>query len=175
MQETYGLLTDEQDIVDYEKGLYDAFMVRTDGNWIKQQYKTVNGDRLQPNKSYSDLLIYGLKTNGNLMGAICVNLNMENIELERMGFDLSGIDKRRSCEILHTYVNEGVAGEQYVNKFSGYVFTEMKKNGYSYLYGSCLKELELMHRFIGFKPIASILLNGEEEILLEYNLRNRAW
>ena len=126
---------------------------------------------------YKVILLHNYKINNTIQGVSVINTNMENNDLEKMGFDLSGIDRSNSCEGLHMYMNKETIGEEYfqlANEFPNYMFRNLAKRGYKNMYGSCLKNLESMYYLIGFDSIDSMLLNGQKEILLRYNLKQDA-
>ena len=175
MKHNYYILKNKEELIEYEKGLYDAFIIRTDSNWIKHHYTKIDECRLKPNKPYSDLIIYALKIDGIIQGISTVNKNMKNNDLEKMGFDLSKYKLNSTCEGLHLYMNKKTIGNEFskvAKEFPEFMIDDLINRGYTNLFGSCQKDLEALYRMVGFERIQSIMLNGEEEILLRYNLED---
>ena len=61
----FCILTEEKDIIDFEKGLFNAFK---DDSWILSKYQIFDNNRLKPFIPYNELLIMGLKKENELIG-----------------------------------------------------------------------------------------------------------
>lgn len=169
----YLILKEEEDIIQFEKGLYNAFIIKTNSNWIKYNYEIINNCRLKPKRPYSEIVIYGIKNEGKIIGACSYNLNIGNSDIEKMGFNIKKLKLNYACESLNLFIDEVVNGEEYqksAKKFFNYIHSDLADRNFERAYITCQENLELYHKAFGFTKIDSIILNGTKEILMVMDL-----
>ena len=88
----YCILKSEEEIIEYEKGLYKAFVERDPNSWVSRNYEKIDNYRLRSKIiQYSDQDIFAAKYNKKIMAANSVNYNMtKKLQLEEMGFSYDG-------------------------------------------------------------------------------------
>ena len=96
----------ENDIVEYEKGLFKAFLKRSPGGWVSKHYTVIDNSRFRPKElSYIDLKVYGAKKNHVLIAASAVNFNNKNCFYEKKGFKIPEDNKNmKIVEGLNMYI-----------------------------------------------------------------------
>ena len=163
----YKIMQNEEEIVEYEKGLYHAFMIRDPDGWVANNYKVINGNRLRSKSlSYSDLDVFAAKENDNIIAASSVNYNMnKKLQLEEMVFK---IEKRSDvCEGLIFFTTEEIVGEQFL-EISGKLFTFAldlgRKKGIKVVYGTCSRKLKAMYTLIGWEVVDRINIDGLKKL-----------
>jgi hypothetical protein len=173
-----GIL-DDSEINDYEKGLYDAFISKSPNRWIMDNYKKIDGNRLQSIIPYEYQRIYNVKKDGKLLLSTSVNLKPDKInELELMGFPFVEKNDDGVCEALSMFFYEKNVKDLKVNTleagsmFFKYVKEDLKKTGIKKMYGSCTdnKMLRKLYKVFGFKELSSIEIFGVPEFYLVYEL-----
>lgn len=74
----FCILTDEKDIIEYEKKLYNDFSKRSPYRWIAKNHQMIDNCRLKSKISYEDQTVYGIKKEGQLIAGASINFNKEN-------------------------------------------------------------------------------------------------
>ena len=168
----FCILKDNNEIIEYEKGLYKAYTKLTQSDWRKDNYKIIDGCRYKCNIPYSEQLIYAIKQNNKIMMALSVKVINTNDKMiiEKLGFSIDLEDKmKKICEGLdfYSFIRLGLACFVLYTKFFNFFINDLKEKGFKVFYGTCEEKLKLFYKEIGFKFIDNIYLNGKKEYLLK--------
>lgn len=169
---TFCVLKCEKDIIEHEKLLYDAFVKRSLPGWIYNNYKKIDGNRLQAPFSYEDQLIIGLKNEEKLILSLAFNLNInKKMQLEYIGFSRNKIDTSKKIAEGMTFCTVGgnVPVEYFdlFEEFNNNLNNELKKNNIEEIYGTSSEKLKIFYLRIGFEIIDELKGEHEKELLLK--------
>jgi hypothetical protein len=170
-------LTEEVDLIKNEKFLFESFVKKMPDEWIINNYTTIDNCRLKPIFPYSELKVLDIKANNNTLINMILNLNKNNLQLEKIGFkrELLKTDKN-FCEGI-TFCSTGVSaelGSDFVSvfqKINELIFEKLKEYKIDVVYGTCFSFVKRFYERIGFKSIASIKKSSNEEFLLELEIK----
>lgn len=165
-------LINDNDIIKYHEGLYEAFVNRNYDKWLIKNY-IISGNRLIP--PFKKIIIYGVKDNNKLISAVGVNLdNKMQMQFEKLGFKKCNFDINRIiCEILNMYILKKIIGENFMKiflSFLEYILKDLKQKNYDVMYLTCSKKLENMFLITGFDLIDEKKIDLEDEILFKIDL-----
>ena len=75
----YCVLTDEKDIIEFEKGIYNAFKRTSPNGWLMTNYEIIDNCRLKSkNIPYSDMKIYAAINDSGVLAVLNMNYNNKN-------------------------------------------------------------------------------------------------
>jgi hypothetical protein len=172
----YCILSEENEIAQYEKDIYTAFTVKTPDPWVANNYQVIDGNRFRSKIPYSDQKIYAAKKGDDIIASIAINFNCKKrLQLEEVGFVLYETKRNKNiCEGLTLYTNQETA-ENFFDIFFNlgkFIVIDLKKLNISHLFSTCPKKVKTMYELFGFKIIDDIELYGKKEYLLEYDVEN---
>lgn len=170
----YCFLTDEKDIIEYEKGLYNAFKNNDPTGWILNNYKMVDECRLiSKTLDYDDQEFYTVKKDGIILIGAAVNYNIKKkLQLEEMGFK---IDKNNNnfCEglILYTINSENIDFLHAASNLFEFIKKRMLEKEIKKVYGTCSRKLKAMYSLLGYIVIDRLTLkDGTIKLLMSMDL-----
>ena len=164
----YAEIKKEEEIIEHEKILFDAFINRAPDEWMVNHYERIDNCRLKPPYPYSDLIILGVKKDNTLLATCLINLNNKNkMQLEELGFSRSSID-------VNSNFAEGLAFCTNGNRFTiddfaimedvmSFFKKEFKKHNLQKIYATCNERLKIFYFKLGFQ----IIDKKDKELLLE--------
>ncbi|OHD15649.1 MAG: hypothetical protein A2Y34_04130 [Spirochaetes bacterium GWC1_27_15] len=161
----------EEQYIEFEKGLYREFTTRNPNYWVTLNYKNIDNSRLQSPISYEHQLVIILRNeNGNVIAGVNANLTYkERMQLEEVGFYLDEniknspyVSEALSLYIEKTNINPFVVGGLIRNS----CFSELKKMGYKYYYGTCSEDKLILYKTFKFKVIEEKIINGLKKFLI---------
>lgn len=155
----YCILTNEKDIIEYEKGLYKVFK---NDEWYLDHY-IVNGDRMRA--PYKNQQIFGIKKDNRLIGATAMNIGLD-FQANYLGFKLP--DKENICENLHMYLVDDEMHDIFTEllPFFNYIGDEMKRQKFKTIIASCTRQILPLFEAMDFEVLDQTVINGEEEYFI---------
>jgi len=170
----FCILTDDNDIIEYEKGLYQSYSQKDSDGWIFNNYKIIDNCRLQPNINYNDLVVYGYKDNDRLIAGSAINYNMNSkMQLEEMGFKIENKEKK-FCEGINLFATVDMTENLMlvVGDFHDMIVRDIKKRGVDFIYGTCEDKIKGMYSIFGWDILYSIELKNVKEFLMIFDIKN---
>lgn len=169
-------IKNEEDIIDHEKLLYDAFINRSPDDWILNHYERIDNCRLKAPYPYSDLLVFGVRKDKILAATLAVNLNTKNkMQLEEEGFDRDKIDITSNFAEGLTFCT---TGKNFTiddwNAFEDgmkFFINEFKKHDLQKIYGTCIERLKIFYLKLGFQIIEKKETEFGNVLLLELKVQ----
>jgi hypothetical protein len=153
----YIASTDEE-IIEYEKCLFRAFVIRGKNYnfWIKSKYLKSGKNRLKPYISYNDLLIFIIKNDDKIMATRVFNMNMNNTQIERIGFKVN-LDKRNTCEAIHMFSLEenSIQSLVLIKMMNRFIKNYLININIKKIYGICFRKHLKMYKVLGMKIIGT--------------------
>lgn len=170
----YCILNDAADILEYEKGLYRAFVERNPGSLKSKNYIT-DGDRLQLKIDDKDVMVYAIKQNDVIIAACAVDLaNKEVTQFEEIGFEKSPEDgKKKIADCLAMYIELGSDTDSFLAMgadFVNFIIDDLKKNNMEVWYATCPRTLKSLYTIMGFDVMNTIQIDNDKECLLRMEL-----
>jgi hypothetical protein len=169
----FCILKDEKDIIEYEKGLYDAFIKKDPDGWVSKNYDIINNCRLRSKISYSYQTIYAVKINDEIIACGAVNFNPDMLQLEKMGFIIQKNISDKICEGINLFISRDM-GDQTIGILGGlnsYIFDDLKKRGITIAYGTCSRKLKALYTIYGFEVIDRKIIEEDKKLLLRYLIK----
>lgn len=165
-------LSNEKNIIDYEKGLYKAFITKSPDGWISNYYQKIGEDRLRhPLLDYEDQTITVIRKNGRIIAGSSQNINPRKyLELEQKGFSILEEDKELNiADGLNSFVTDGeIPPEQFIDIYGGFaefMIEDLKSKGITVLYGTIYRALKALFSMMGFETILKLDVNGKKMYL----------
>lgn len=164
-------ITDHKQLEDYESKLFNAFNIES--SWVGNNYKRIDGRKLQANIPYENLIIFiTTDSNNSIIAASAVNKDLQKFcQIEQMGYPFFNKypDRTSFCEGIGFYT----IPEAKVNRFeigtlfTTQVFSYMKNLGYKEYFGTTSPRISRLYtKMYGFKVIDTFSLDKGEEYLL---------
>ena len=170
----FCILTNDEDIIEYEKGLYDSYSQKDADGWIFNNYEMIDNCRLKPNIDYKDLVVYGYKDKNKLIAGAAINYNMAGtLQLEQMGFKIEKTDKK-FCEGLNLFATIDMSENLMltVGDFHDLIVKDIKNRGVEIVYGTCEDEIKGMYSIFGWDIMYCINLENVKEFLMIFDIKN---
>jgi hypothetical protein len=166
----YCVLTTDDEIKEYEEGLYKAFVIKRPDKWIIENYIKVEEDRIRPKYSYDKIIIYAIKKDGKIISASAINYNTEiNFQVEDIGFKIK--KDKNDCEGITFFIledNSNIEMLTIVPKFNDFFINDLKIKGFKKMYMTCPEKLKNFYeRAANMKVLGKQSLNNENEFLME--------
>lgn len=165
-------LNNETDIIEYEKGLYNAFITKSPDGWISNYYLKVGNDRLRhPVLDFKDQAITVIRKNDKIIAASAQNINHQKyLELEKKGFSILEKDRgSRIADGLNSFVTDGeIPSDQFIDIYGSYtefMLEDLKSRGITILYGTIYRKLKALFSMMGFETIEKLDVNGKKMYL----------
>ncbi|OHD15291.1 MAG: hypothetical protein A2086_00825 [Spirochaetes bacterium GWD1_27_9] len=171
MQKGYEfcILTDEEDIIEYEKEMFTAFNKINPNYWICKHYKIIDNCRFQSEIPYKDQLIFAVKKNNRLIAAAAVNINQNNLmQFEKVGFSKPLESKNKKiCEVLSLYKTDKLTGDFFYIFIDllGFLGNELKNRNFDCLYSTSIERFKPLYTSFGSKVIDEKILDEEKKYL----------
>jgi hypothetical protein len=163
-------ITNEKEIIDYEQGLYEAFVLNIPDKWIMNKYKIIDNKRLQSYIPYSEQEIYTGKINDKIICAAAINFNQQITQAEDIGFTI--IKDKKIADGINMYISNKVPGT-YILKllpFFDYVLNILKSKNIGHWYGTCSRQMLTLYKMLDFEVLDKRIVDNEEEFLIRYTL-----
>lgn len=171
MSEKYKfcILTDDKDIIEYEKGLHNFFYKREKDHW------EIDGKRMRHKINYKDQMVLGIKSNeGEILGGTSINFNFNNLQLEKDGFQLPDHLKNSDmCEGLAVYVYQEKTSIFTPRYFHDYMLDEVKKLNKKYIYGVAYEDTLRPYKKLKWEVIEEKIINNEKLFLVRYHIKDK--
>lgn len=170
----------EAEVVEYEKGLYQGYVVNAKNEWLINNYEIIDGERMRPNIPYETMKIILIKNkeSGAICGAGSINFDLDNLQVETIGLTLP--DKKelpKYCEVMNYFLLESVKGEDYLKLLVwafNFTIDYLKECGYKLFFSKCGRKLLPMWDLIGLDVIGDAqIVEGEECFLLSLNIEEK--
>ncbi|MCP4134206.1 MAG: hypothetical protein GY754_24750 [bacterium] len=168
----FCILEDEVDYIEYEKGLFSVFRASSPDGFLMKNYQVIEDCRLKPYFSYSDLVIYAIKKDEEIVTAMAFNLNInQELQLEKMKFNIdnrkSGVDYCEGINFFSTLEKYERTLERFgiLVKWGNFAFEDLKKRGINRWFGSCDEKLMNFYKVLKCEFIGEIDLDGITEHL----------
>jgi len=169
-----NILKTKNELIDFEKGLYEAFLRDDPNGWVMNNYKLINGNRLASKTlDYNDIECYAVLNNGKIAIAGSVNYNTsKKLQLEEMGFKINK-NNNNFCEGLILYSTKNSDGIDFINastKLFEFIKNIMISKNIKYVYGTCSRKLKAMYSLLGYDVVDRLIVNGEKKLLMKMEL-----
>ncbi len=175
---TLCVLESEEMRIQFEEGVFEHFCKNGFQTWQQRTLIRTGIHRAKPNLPYDRMLLCGLVDENELIAAMAINLYVnEIVQMESLGFEIPYSKTAGDwCEGLVFFVKRrsfrGTVERFAVYKaFREYVFGLLLKRGIIRVVGSCSEELIPFHRMNGALIGEPILLDGEREYPLVFEIR----
>ena len=164
----------EDELIEYEKELFDSFSKLDPDGWVMNNYQIINGNRLRSKTlTYEDIEVYLVKNYCKILIGSSVNYNVnKKLQLEIMGFYL---DKKikNFCEGLIFFTTEQAKNHDFL-KISTNLFEFIKKKllkkNIKTVYGTCSRKLKAMYSLLGYEVIDKLVVNNEKKLLMKLEM-----
>lgn len=163
-------LSNKNELIQYEKGLFKAFFETLPDTWIQEHYIKKENNRLVSYIPYDDLIIYQGYLADKLVCANAINITMQQTQIQKLGFSYSPDPK--TVEGVHMYI-QNIQGENAIqigDTFFNFVMSDLKKRDYQKLISSCTKKLKALYLLFDFEIIDEIMIGGEKEFLIQCDI-----
>lgn len=148
------ILTNENDIMEYEKCLYNAYYKSFKANnnigWIFKHYLKIDNCRLRPDIPYEDQLLYAIKDkNKKIVAGITVHIKSRSKFIcEEMGFKIKKTNK--VCEGLTAFITDENNYDNWkiINELATFSTNDLIGRGFKTVYGTTTKEFLEWHKFL---------------------------
>lgn len=171
--------SNEAEVLEYEKGLYQGYAVNAKNQWLIDNYEIIDNERMRPNISYDDMTIILIKdkSNGAICGAGSLNYNLNNLQIEQIGLTLPDKDSLpKYCEALNYFLLDTINGEYYLQlliKAFNFTVNYLKKEGFKIFFSKCERKLLPMWDVMGMDVVGEPqIVAGDECFLLSLNIEN---
>ncbi len=159
-------IKEEKEIIEHEKLLYDAFIMRSPDEWISNHYEKIDNYRLRAPYPYTDLIVLGVKKDNILVATLVINLNTKNkMQFEEEGFNRDKIDIKSNFAEGITFCTSGknFTIDDWAAFEDGMKFfiIEFKKHNLQKIYGTCVERLKIFYLKLGF-----IIIDKKDSVLL---------
>ena len=162
----------ENNIILYEKSLYRAFS----NTYIKTLDRIWHIDnksrRISTAVPYDtqQILVVKLNGSGKFIAGLSINYSTNMMQLEQMGFKVDE-SKSKICEVLYMFsLADYIGGLSPIQVLSSKLLEIISEKGIQYIYSTCSLRRLRAYTLIGFKKIDSLIFQGEEKFLLEYDI-----
>jgi hypothetical protein len=156
------IISTDEEILDYENCLYEAFVVRGKNFnfWVKSRYIKSGEKRIKPNIPYKDLLIFAIKNDNKIIAARVFNMNMEHTQIRMTGFKII-LNKECSCEAIHLFCLEDRSIESaiIIKKLNRFIKNYLYDIGIKKIYGVCIGKHIKMYKALGMRIIDKKISN----------------
>ncbi|OHD14910.1 MAG: hypothetical protein A2086_02390 [Spirochaetes bacterium GWD1_27_9] len=167
------ILQTEEELIEFEKGLYEEFVEKEPNSWIVKNYEHIDGCRLKSTIPYEYQKIYAVKKDGKIIMAAALNMNNKiRLKIEEMGFTLTEEQKNINfCEGLSLYIVKDCKENPFDLDISlkKFYMEDLKKLGKTAIYGVCADKLLKLYLKFNFKILIKTF--SEEENEYQYLLR----
>lgn len=169
-------LETEEEIIEYEKRLYEAFKTKHPDNWIFSHYEIIDNCRIRPrNIPRRDQVFYAAVKNGKILAGICGNRNSgAPLQLEEMGFTIDRTGPK-FIEGLNLYAAENL-GFDAISVFQqifSFAAVLLRADEVKQIYSTCSAHLLKMYKFFGYESVDCKVLDGVEKHLIKYDIPER--
>jgi N-acetylglutamate synthase-like GNAT family acetyltransferase len=167
----FCILKNEKDIIEYEKAVY---ITNSKKRYKKDNYLSIyniiDNYRAKTKISYSNIKIFAIKKNGELLGGIAFNFENKKMQLELRGFSIK--KENNICEAfglctLKTRDDEigyvGAALMQYVDE-------QLKKTEIKKIYATATERMTRVHQQRGAKILDKKSIDGVDWYLVCYEV-----
>ena len=169
----YCILTDEKDIIEYEKKLYESFTKKDPDGWVVNNYELIDGCRLRSKTIPIENQVFCVaKKESTIIAGMSGNLKCEGkLQLEEMGFKIKR-DEGKFCEGLTLYnANEMSDKLIYIfDKLMNIITENLKRMKIYTIYATCSDLLVNMYNLFGFEMIDIKNVSGIKKYLMKYNI-----
>lgn len=143
----------ENELEDYEKKLYIAY---SNHDLVKKNHQIINNNRLRPNIPYNDLKIFIAKRNHNIIAAMTINTNTDNLQLVNNGFTKP--EGKNFYEGLHLFMLEKNVNTFNIltDMFNEVVVPFLKQNNITIIYSTCSQELVGLYEMADWEVVSDI-------------------
>ena len=169
-----------KDLEEFEKRAFHAFSIVSPDWWIMNTYQIIDNCRIRPTIGYSDIILYALKENSNILAGMAININVDKyVDFLELGFSRKAIENKKDwCEGLYFFsrpesLKKTIERMKIYKKFKQFIFSKLNDLNVYKTIGSCNEKLKAFHLMNGAKIIDKIMLNGEIEYLIEYLNRKK--
>jgi hypothetical protein len=167
----FCILKTEEDLLEYEKAVFENFTKRNPNYWITKNYKKIESNRLQSRIPYEDQIVYGVKSGNKLIAGGSINKNItRKMQLEDVGFILSNENKKDNiCEALLLFIYESIEYNVFTVALGlrNYLINDLYNRGYKCVYGVCSENKKLFYTKFRFYVIEEKILNNEKKYLIK--------
>lgn len=170
-------LTNEANVLEYEKGLYRGYAVNSQNKWLLENYEIVDGERMRPNISYDTLTIIVIKNRvtGAICGAGSINRDLNNLQVEAKGLTIPGKESLpKYCELLNYFLLDSIKGEDYLKVLIwafNFTVDHLKQEGYKLFFSKCERKLLPMWEVMGLDVIGEpVEAAGVDCFLLRFDI-----
>lgn len=172
-QYDFCVIEHNDDILEYEKCLYDAFVIRTNNPVSLENCTIVDDCRLVLNQGYDNLKIIGLKRDGQLKLALTLNKAVDRpLQLEKIGFSRK-LFKPPYCEGFKFFIKPELNGPDFIflyKKVFSFMVEMLNKEQISYVYSTCEPRLKRFYERIGFNILEERETGIGKRYLLELDV-----
>jgi hypothetical protein len=170
----YCVLTTDDEIKEYEEGLYKAFILKNPDEWMKNNYLIIDNSRLRSKISYSSQEICAIKKDDRkIVCAASANFNKENLQFEQIGFKLPEKYKQKKfCEGLNMYNSEPYSSktEKIMRDFFNFIYKKAIEKNLDYMFATCTEKLKIFYLIYGYEIIDELELYGKKELFLKIDI-----
>jgi len=174
-QYDYYVINKEEELIEFEKGLYKTFSKISPDGWLMKNYQIIDNCRLRSYIPYDNLVIYKLLENNYVYGYVAVNVSYtDKTQFEKMGFKVADEDKdKRIADGLSMYEVENSKSKDSFKallKFTDLFIEDLKRRNFDLLYIVCAENLRAMYTILGYDEIDSINLNNKKAFLFKLKI-----
>jgi hypothetical protein len=167
----------ENEIIEFEKGTYEAFSKRNPDNWLCKNYKLIDGCRYQSPIPYEYQAIYIAKEGNKIIAGASINFNTKiKLQLEDIGFNLDEkIKKEKFCEglLLFTARNTNISPFLSGIELRNFMKKDIGKRELSFILGTCSEDKKNFYVKFGYEIIdEKINYEGEKKYLMKMDVAN---
>lgn len=168
----FCILTDEKDIIEQEKKLFDTYMKKNQSGWVVNNYIKIDNCRLRAKIPYNDQTVYAVKKNDDIIAGGALNFNISKFMLKEMGFE---IDKNieNACEGINLYATDDIKGDDVFKVFSefiNFIINDLKKRKIYTVYGTCERHMKAMYSLLGFQILDKKIVQGIKQYFMIYKI-----
>ena len=170
------MLETDEDIITYEKLLFEMFSKKNPANIIFDCFDTIEGCRLRSKiVPLSDQVYCVAEQNGVILAGMSGNLKCSGpLQLEYVGFS---VDRNgpKFVEGLTLFGAQDLGGSIFpvFDALISFIVAQLKALRVERIYSTCSKNLLTMYDLFGFTDLDRLTLpNGDEKHLIYYDIEN---